>query len=533
MPADLYFTNGPVLTMADGDPVAEAVAVVGNRIVRVGSHADLKSEIGPGTKVVDLGGRALIPGFDDNHTHPIFFGRGLREINARPDALSTLAEVQAAFRAAAGRPADGSGDWLLGRGYDDTRLDIQRHPTRHELDAVTGGRPAFLTRTCGHIGVANSAALALAGIGASTAAPQGGEIDRDERGEPTGVLRETAMQLVQAMIPKPTVAQMKDDLRAAGARFRAYGITSVAEAMLKTRDEFAAYQELALEGELPVRVYLMMMIDDTLDELEALGIRTGFGDDWLRIGPAKLFQDGSGGGRTAAMFDHYPGQPENFGISIWTQEELDAKFGRAHRLGFQLCAHAIGDRAITMVLNAYEKAMDADPRPDCRHRVEHCGMCTPEILDRMARRGFVAVPQPNFTYELGDSYLRNFTPEQLALAYPNRAWFDRDIVSVGSSDVPVVGCDPFHGLRASVTRLTRDGNLMGPGQGVTVMEALRMFTRNGAFASFQERTKGQVAPGMLADLAVLSADPRAVDPERLHELRCELTVQDGKVVHEA
>jgi predicted amidohydrolase YtcJ len=530
MPADLLFTNGPVLTMDDGLPVAEAAAVTGNRIIRVGSHADLKDEIGPNTQVIDLAGGALIPGFDDNHTHPIFFGRSLREIGAKPDEVASVAEIVAKYREAAFEPEPAGNPWLIGRGYDDTRLAEQRHPTRHDLDAVTGGRPALLSRTCGHIAVANTAALKLAGVTANTANPQGGEIDRDEHGEPTGVLRETAIELVRAFIPRATVAQIKDDLRAASKAFLAYGITSTAEAMLKTPDEFQAYQELARDGELGVRVYLMIMIDDMLDGFESLGIRTGWGDDWLRIGPAKVFQDGSGGGRTAAMFDHYPNQPDNYGISIWTQEELDAKFGRAHRLGFQLCAHAIGDKAITMILNAYEKALAADPRPDNRHRVEHCGLCTPEILDRMARHGFIAVPQPNFIYELGDSYIRNFTPEQLALSYPGRSWFDRGIVAVGSSDVPVVGCNPYMGMRSAVTRLTRDGQLMGPGQGVSVMEALRMFTRNGAFASFQEDRKGRIAPGMLADLVVVDRDPRAVEPGRLHEISPRLVIVDGKPI---
>lgn len=506
MPADVYYTNGTVLTMDDALPVAEAVAVSAGRFTRVGSHADLKEEIGPGTEVIDLAGATLIPGFDDNHTHPIFFGRSLREISTKPDDVSSVAEIVAKYREAAFEPEPAGNPWLMGRGYDDTRLLEQRHPTRHDLDAVTGGRPALLSRTCGHIAVANSAALRLAGITAATVNPQGGEIDRDAHGEPTGVLRETAIELVRNHVPKASVAQIKDDLRAASKAFRALGITSVGEAMLKSADEFQAYQELARDGELGVRVYLMVMIDDMLDGLESLGIRTGWGDDWLRIGPAKLFQDGSGGGRTAAMFDPYPGEPDNYGISIWSQEELDEKFGRAHRLGFQLCAHAIGDRAITMVLNAYEKALAAHPRPDHRHRIEHCGMCTPEILDRMARHNFIAVPQPNFIYELGDSYIRNFTPEQLALSYPGRAWFDRGIVAVGSSDVPVVGCDPLLGIRSAVTRRTRDGQLMGPEQGVTVMEALRMFTRHGAFASFQEDRKGRIAPGLLADVAVVSLD---------------------------
>ncbi|MCD6058917.1 MAG: Amidohydrolase 3, partial [Thermomicrobiales bacterium] len=391
-------------------------------------------------------------------------------------------------------------------------------PTRQELDAATGGRPAFLTRTCGHLGVANSAALARAGITRTTPDPEGGQIDRDKRGEPTGLLRETAMSLIQEQIPRSTRAELKDALRAAGERFLAFGITSVGEAKIRTSDELAAYQELAAAGELPVRVFTMMMIDDTLDALSRLGMRTGWGDAWLRIGPAKLFQDGSGGGRTAAMTTEYVNDPGNRGITIYDQEGLNER--------------AIGDRAITMILDAYEQALTKMPKADHRFRIEHCGMCIPEIIDRMARMAVIAVPQPSFIYELGDSYIRNFTPEQLACSYPGRTWFDRGIVAAGSSDVPVVDCDVLVNLRSAVTRLTQTGQRMGPGQGVTIDEALRMFTINGAFASFEEEIKGTITPGKLADLVVLSGDPRAIPAEDLPSLSVEMTVVDGRVAYE-
>jgi predicted amidohydrolase YtcJ len=421
---------------------------------------------------------------------------------------------------------------LLARGYDDSRLDVRRHPTREELDAATGGRPAFLTRTCGHLGVANSAALARAGITRDTPDPDGGQIDRDEHGEPTGLLRETAMRLVYDQLPPRTRAELKDALRAAGERFLASGITSVGEASIRTSDEFAAYQELAAEGELPVRVFTMMLIDDTLDALAGLGMRTGWGDAWLRIGPAKLFQDGSGGGRTAAMTTDYVNDPGNRGITIYDQEGLDARFGRAHEADFQLTAHAIGDLAITMILDAFENVLTQRPKTDHRFRIEHCGMCTPEIIDRMARMEIIAVPQPNFIFELGDSYIRNFSEEQLACSYPNRTWFDRGILAVGSSDVPVVDCNVLRNLCSAVTRLTATGQRMGPAQGVTIDEALRMFTLHGAIASFEEEIKGTIAPGKLADLVVLSGDPRAVPAEDLPSLAVEMTVVDGRVAYE-
>lgn len=532
MPADLVFLNGTVITSDDAQPAAEGVALIGNRIARVGADDEVRDEIGPDTKVIDLAGRALLPGFNDNHTHPISYGIGLGLIDARPAVQPALAGLQDAFRAAAANPSNGRGDWLLARGYDDTRLDVRRHPTRQELDAATGGRPAFLTRTCGHLGVANSAALTLAGITSATPDPKGGQIDRDAHGEPTGLLRETAMRLVQQQIPRTTRAGMKDALRAAGERFLAYGITSVGEAAIRTSDEFAVYQELARDGELPVRVFTMMLIDDTLDALAGLGMRTGWGDDWLRIGPAKLFQDGSGGGRTAAMVEDYVNDPGNRGITIYEQVGLDERFARAHAAGFQLAAHAIGDRAITMILDAYEKALEEQPKDDHRFRIEHCGMCTPEIIERMVRLEIIAVPQPNFIHELGDSYLRNFSAEQIACSYPVRTWFDHGIVAVGSSDVPVVDCNVLMNLRSAITRLTATGQRMGAGQGVTIDEALRMFTIHGAFASFEERSKGSITPGKLADLVVLSEDPRSVPADELPSLNVEMTMVDGRVAYE-
>lgn len=529
MPADVIFRNGPIITVDPKMPNPEAVAVQGNRITRVGTLETVLAEAGPATKTIDLAGRALLPGLNDNHTHPISFGQGMSQIDASPDAAPTLGMLHDAFGERARSQPDG---WLLGRGYDDSRLDVHRHPTRYELDEATGNRPAFLVRTCGHLAVANSAALRLAGVTGDTSDPVGGRIDRDSHGEPTGLLRETAMRLVSDHIPAPTVCDMKDYLRAAGKRFNEFGITSVGEAAVSNSRQFSAYQELAKTGELPMRTFTMMLIDDTLDDLAHLGIQTGFGDAWFRVGPAKVFQDGSGGGRTAAMSVDYRNDPGNRGITIYSQDELNERFTRANAAGFQMAAHAIGDRAISMILTAYETALAIDPRPDARPRIEHCGMCTPEHLRRMNAIGALAIPQPSFIYFLGDSYIENFTEEQLAMSYPGRSWFDAGIMAVGSSDVPVVSCDPFLNLRSAVTRLTRDGQKMGPDQGVTIEQAIRMFTIHGAYASFEESIKGSITEGKLADLTVLSADPRTVAPEDLHTLRADLTMIDGRVVFE-
>jgi len=529
--ADVVLINGNVLTMDQARPRAQAIAVWRGRILLVGDNDAVRAEAGPATRVIDLGGKTVLPGLNDNHCHPMGYGFALEAVDASPSVAAKLADILERFRQAASSAAPGA--WLRGRGYDDTRLDVRRHPTRWDLDPVTGDHPAILTRTCGHMSVVNSKALQLAGITRDTPDPEGGRIVRDEHGEPTGLLQERAQELVRRLIPEPTVEDIKRALVAAGKQFLAMGITSVAEAGISKPEELRAYQELRREETLPVRTYLMMLIDDTLEPIERLGLCTGLGDEWLRIGPLKLLQDGSGGGRTALMSVPYPGEPDNYGIAVYSQEQLDEAFLRVAKLGCQGAAHAIGDRAIDMILTAFERALAAYPQPDPRWRIEHCGLLRPDLLDRMQRLNVLAVPQPSFVYYLGDSYLRNFTEEQLALSYPCRAWLDRGIVAIGSSDTPVVPAHPWVNIRSAVTRLTQDGQRMGPEQGVSVGEALRMFTVNGAYGSFEERIKGSITPGKLADLIVIDRDPHQVAPEELHAIRNELTMIDGKVVYEA
>ena len=351
MPGDLLLLNGKVRTMDPANPVASAVAIRQGRVVFAGDDAGARAAVPAATEAVDLRGRTATPGLNDAHAHPMSVGFALLDLDLSPERNAGIADLLGLVRqAAAERPP---GTWIVGRGYDHARLAELRHPTRHDLDAAAPDHPVVLIRMCHHIGAANSAALALAGVTAATADPDGGLFDRDAHGEPTGVLRETALEVVRANVPEPDEDAIAAALEAAGRRFLADGVTSATEAGIRDPREMAAYQRLWRAGRLPLRTYLMMMLDETMESLLALGVRTGFGDDRLRIGPVKLFADGSIGGRTARMRRPYEGQPDNVGLWMLPPEELKAKVRRAHEAGFQVGIHAIGDAAVELVVDAY------------------------------------------------------------------------------------------------------------------------------------------------------------------------------------
>ncbi|HET9013973.1 MAG TPA: amidohydrolase, partial [Thermomicrobiaceae bacterium] len=374
--------------------------------------------------------------------------------------------------------------------------------------------------------------LAIAGIDRGTPDPEGGTIDRDEHGEPTGVVREAALRLAREAIALPGAEQIADALRAAGRRYLSEGVTSVAEAGIARDAELQAYQTLARAGELPVRTYLMMMIDETLEPLARLGLRTGFGDPWLRIGPAKLFLDGSIGGRTARMSQPYEGEDDNLGLWMQNPQVMKDKIKAAHRAGFQCCAHAIGDAAIELLISAYEEALAEWPRPDARHRIEHSSILRPDLIDRIQRIGAIPVPGTTFLWAFRNAYVQNLGMDRIRYAYAMRTFFDRGIVAPASSDAPVDPTNPMIGIQTMVTRRSQEGDEVWPEERVTLEEAVRAYTYNGAYASFEEGLKGTIEPGKLGDLTVLETDLRTVAPESLAGVRVDLTVVEGSVAYD-
>ncbi len=530
--ADHVFVNGQVITVNEYDGVYEAIAVKGNRILAVGSDDGIRSMIGRRTEVMDLRGRALLPGFIDSHLHLVLHGTNRLGITCKFPEVKSIEDIKARVKAVADRVPPGT--WIRGWGYDHTKLAEGRHPTRDDLDEVAPHHPVIIVRTCAHISAVNSRALELAGIGDDPPDPPGGRIERGPDGRPTGVLKETAhMQMLK--VASFEARELREAISVAAKELVSLGITSVHDAGGYGAVQFRALQQTVEEGELPLRVYGMVfsLIDNLqfIEEFGKAGPVTGFGNKRLRIGPVKVMTDGSSSGPTAATREPYSSDPTDRGILYLELEELTSIFRRFHAKGFQLTAHAVGDRAVEMVLDAFERVLSEDPRPH-RHRIEHSAIMDPELMDRMARLGVVPVAQPVFLYEFGDGYLRDYG-ERTRYMFPCRSLLDRDIPVAGSSDCPVTTPNPLIGLRTALDRKTAGGRQVAPEEGVSMLEAVRMYTYNGAYASFEEDIKGSLEPGKLADLVVLSQPLLGTPVEELGDIEVDLTMVGGRVVYES
>ncbi len=528
---DTLFLNGTVVTMNPVHPEAEAVLVRGDRVVAVGQADEMRALAAPGARTVELAGQTLLPGFNEAHNHMLMFGRSLAQVDCRVPGCGTIVELQ---RRVAARAAETpGGDWVLGRGYDDQSLAERRHPTRYDLDAVAPDHPVVITNASGHLCVANTRALALAGVTSATTPPEGGDIVHDADGAPTGLLLETAQGLVTDLIPEPTEDDLVEALGRCAERYLAAGITSSADASVHTNTQFRAFQHAMATGANPLRTTLMLR-EHLLPHLVETGIRTGFGSDRLRCGPIKLFIDGSLIGRTAAVsqpFRHDP-DPNNFGLTMMSESVFQGYVMDAHAAGWQIAVHAIGDRGIEMVLDAYERALTAHPRVDHRHRIEHCGILRPDLIARIARLGVVVVTQPIFITEYGDSFIRHLGEERAALTYPFWSLLNAGIPIVFSSDCPVSAYEPLKSIQVSVTERTGSGAEYAPAEAISVNEALHAYTVAGAFATFEEHIKGSIAPGMLADFVVLARDPRHCPPDEIAEIPVAMTWIGGELVYE-
>lgn len=533
--ADIVLTRGVIWCGLDL-PQAEAVAIRDGRVLAVGTTDEIEAMAGANTRVIDLGGRFAMPGLNDAHMHLLPVGLDMSRVDLRPEVAPTM---EALLEALAARAAETpAGEWVRGRGFNHFMLDGNRFPHRDELDHACPDHPCYIVRTDGHSAVANSRALALAGIDENTPQPEGGLIEiRD--GRLTGMVAETGREPFEAVMPPSSVDDMVEAIERAGQVMLAHGITSVMEAAIGLHDgwdEMTAYRRAHAEARLPVRVYGCVMADKTrsiLPQAMADGLATGTGDDMFRIGPVKMFTDGSAGSKTAAMTQDYKGDPGNRGLlCIPDQAELDAMVREAHDAGWQMGIHAIGDAAIEQVLNAIDAALTANPAPDRRHRIEHCGWLRPDQMDRMERLQVLPASQPSFLYWFGDNYNSVLPADRIAASHPFRSWMDRGFHPSASTDCPVTDIDPRGVIYNLVTRKTRAGNVFGADQCLSIDEALHAYTYCSAYASHEEEVKGRLAPGQLADIAVFDRDLTRVAPEALLAAVCEITLRGGQIVHE-
>jgi predicted amidohydrolase YtcJ len=427
------------------------------------------------------------------------------------------------------------GQWIQGRGYDQFTLDVGRHPLREELDAAAPDHPVAVVRACGHVTICNSRALALAGIDEATLVPQGGAIEQRD-GRLTGLLAETGRDRLKAVLPEPTDQELVQAIDDAGRACLSYGITSVMDAGVGMRAgyrEVAAYRTAQRLGRLPVRTTQCLLggPGGIVEQAYADGMVTGAGDAMLRVGPVKIFTDGSAGGRTAAMTEPYLGEPETRGLMLLHDNEMNDLVHDYHAKGYQLAIHAIGDAAIEQTLNAFERALEAMPDPDRRHRIEHAGYARADQNARMKRLGVQPVPQPVFIYDFGDLYISVVGEGRAKPSYPLRTWIDLGFKPAAGSDAPVCDINPFPNFFTMLTRRTSHGTVMSEGETVSIAQAIAAFTEFGAYVNRAEHEGGRLVPGLVADVAVFSRDLLSASPEEiLHDTRCDLAIRGGEVV---
>lgn len=532
----LLFHNGTIHTIDPHYPAPEAVLVGDDgRIRAVGTLAEVEAAAQPGVKRVDLAGRTLIPGFNDAHVHIWKMGLLLTtQIDARKDVAPDIPAIVGLFqRRAESLPA---GTWVTGRGYNEAALPEGRHLNRHDLDAASLNHPIALTRTCGHMIVANSRALELAHITAETPDPSGGVIVRDESGNPTGLLQETAMGLLTRVMPEPSDAEMTEAIRAAHRHQLSLGITSATDPLL-TLFHLRIYRQMEANGDLMVRTN-GLPIRRPDGGTETYPLPEKYVSDMLRIDSVKFFGDGGLSGATARISEPYKVTGEQ-GVLRFETEELTELAWEAHTAGYRIGAHAIGDVALEQIIGVYEVlykrtevgAHGRAPLPQ-RHRIEHLGLPSAEHLARCQALNVIAVPQTVFLPALGTNFRRYLPDHFLPRCYPVRAMLDAGLTVALSSDAPVVPDDnPLLGMKGAIDRKDGNGEPLAPEQAITAYEALYAYTMGGAIASGDADNRGSITPGKWADLAVLSGDPLRTPPDSLLDIRVDETYVGGELAY--
>ena len=551
--ADLIFTHGNIYTgvvdatssLAAGKR-SEALAVRGDRILAVGMRDEIMKLKGPETKIVDLDGHFVMPGFNDAHMH--LASAGLEKMNVNLVGVKTLDEFRERLRAKV--EAAGPAEWVVGEGWDETLWPVKVLPTRWDLDEVSGKHPVYLERVDGHIGVANTRALQLASITVASHDPEGGKIDRDDAGTPNGILREKAQEAVQAVIPEPAHEKRRQAIELALADLASHGITSAQD--YSSWEYFQIYEELEHEGKLTARISEWLNFDDSLEELNRKRNSHPASDNMLHTGMLKAFLDGSLGSKTAALLEPYSDDPKNSGLPQYEAAKLNAMTKERVLAGYQIGFHAIGDKGVQLALDAFAEAEKAakdakvkvaDDRNnnnnsyrnnDYRLRIEHAQVTTPPQILRFKDLKVIASMQPNHLLTDMNWAESRLGPKRAEHSYAWAELLRRGVTLAFGTDYPVEPVAPFRGLYSALTRLSEDGKKSYyPAQKLNIEQALAAYTTGAAFAEFAEKQKGKLEPGMLADFVVLDRDITAVPPPKILETKVLRTVVGGKTMYEA
>jgi predicted amidohydrolase YtcJ len=541
--ASLVLLSGNIHTMNPAMPHADAVAVIGSRIVEVGGNDEIRKWVGPQTRVVDLHGRLVVPGFNDAHVHFFQGGQALASVQLR----SARSPEEFRNRIAEFSSHPPAGRWVLNGWWDHENWSPARLPTRQLIDDVTRDRPVFVSRLDGHMGLANGVALKLAAIDRSTPDPPGGTIVRDEHGEPTGILKDAAIDLIVRAIPAPSLDEITESVRAAMHYAAENGVTSVQD-MATSVDALPAGQKL--RGDV-MRVYESLLRHDELtvrisvhrplalwEQLATIGVTAPFGGEKLHIGGLKAFADGSLGSSTALFFHPYLDAPETSGLAAEDMipvSRMQERIVAADAAGLQVAIHAIGDKANKTILDLYEEAKRRNGPRDRRFRIEHAQHLRREDIPRFAALHVIASMQPLHLADDGRWAEKRVGPEVIRGTYAFRSLLDSGATLAFGSDWPVAPMIPLQGIWAAVTRQTLDGKHPDgwvPEQKISVEEAVRAFTVGSAYASFEERTEGSIEVGKLADMAVISSDIFQIAPPAIRDARVDMTIFDGRVVYE-
>lgn len=527
---DLILYNADIITVNPAQPKAEALAIIGDRIVAVGSNREVQRLASSSTKKINIGGGVIIPGFIDAHAHPLTAGKG--HLSSLDAGLPSIKAIQDAIRDKASKTPPGK--VVSAFKYDDTKTSDGRKINRYDLDEAAPNHPVVMWHRGGHSVYVNSKALELIGYTKDTPDPEGGKIIRDpDTGKPTGELHETAYRPLDQLESEPEPPGQERDqeaVRLISGMMNKAGITSVTEAY-GSPQSLIAFQDAHKAGKLSLRVYSLIGTSK-VDTMIDAGMRTGFGDEWVRIGGMKITCDGSISERTALLSEPYKGRPNDYGILRNDEEDLYKNSIRAHKAGWQIAIHANGDVAIDKALNVFERLQAEYPRKDPRFRIEHATVVNDQLIQRMKKLNVVPNPFSTYVYFHGEK-MEEYGEKRLENMFAVRSFLDAGLKVTQTSDYVPGPFEPMMAIQSSVTRTDMKGNVWGPSQKITVEEAIKVGTIHGAYASFEENIKGSLEVGKLSDLVVLGADPRKVDPFEIINVPIERTMVGGEWVYES